>query len=57
MASTDIDGKPLLILSQEDAQWLADNLTVMNPCYAHNRRMLETILKKVRECLDSDQPN
>jgi hypothetical protein len=58
MTSTDIDGSPLLILSQEEAQWLEEKLTTddMNPFFEYNRRMEENILKKVNECLDSDQP-
>jgi hypothetical protein len=57
MPSTDIDGSPILILSQEEAQWLEEKLMTddMNPFIEYNQRMRDAILQKVNKCLDSDQ--
>lgn len=59
MTSTDINGSPILILSQNEARWLEERLTTMRygSYYEYNRQMIETILQKANECLDSDQPN
>lgn len=56
MASTDIDGKPLLILSQWEAKALRAYFQNDKNFFPRERPTLANILRKVEEvCSDSDQ--
>lgn len=59
MTSTDFNGEPILILSAEEALWLANRLRGVHHLFIpYNIKMLEQIAKKAEAvCLASDQRN